>query len=118
MSDADDTSQASSSNELPQLPGLALEDGQDAEQENDVDQAAEQGEEEGQGSVVGEEPEAADPIQQLQREALALADITAERAFAIDEETLGMTRLGEYVISILMESFVAKIYSDSDEWFR
>mmetsp|Transcript_19952 Transcript_19952/g.33385 ORF Transcript_19952/g.33385 Transcript_19952/m.33385 type:complete len:236 (+) Transcript_19952:459-1166(+) len=57
------------------------------------------------------------PIQKLQKQALELSGLSAKRAFAIDDGNLG-EKFGEYVLSLLMESFCTKIYGDKEEWFR
>ena len=57
------------------------------------------------------------PIQLLQQKALELSGLTYNPAFAIDESDIG-EKLGEFYITLLVEKFYGKVYSDKDEWFR
>lgn len=58
-------------------------------------------------------------IQNLQLEALELSGLTYERAFAVDDnETNIKAEFGELTVTKLIEFFYAKVYADSDDWFR
>eukprot|EP01036_Dinobryon_divergens_P024551 gene24551-33014_t len=57
------------------------------------------------------------PIHLLQQKALELSGLTYDQAFAIDESDIG-EKLGEFYITLLVEKFYGKVYSDKDEWFR
>ena len=57
------------------------------------------------------------PIQLLQQKALELSGLTYNQAFAIDESDIG-EKLGDFYITLLVEKFYGKVYSDKDEWFR
>jgi truncated hemoglobin YjbI len=56
------------------------------------------------------------PLKLIQMKALELADLTYDRAFAIDESVI-RTKVTEYHIVVLCEKFYTKVYADPDEWF-
>lgn len=58
-----------------------------------------------------------DTITTLQENALELAGLTYDRAFAIDTINIGIDT-GEYTLTKLMEAFFELVYKDPDEWFR
>lgn len=67
-------------------------------------------------ALVDTEMKGLDPVERVTRAALRMADLTYERAFAIDNVNLG-NKLGEFTISRLMEIFFDRIYKDQTDWF-
>mmetsp|Transcript_22279 Transcript_22279/g.32005 ORF Transcript_22279/g.32005 Transcript_22279/m.32005 type:complete len:178 (+) Transcript_22279:25-558(+) len=57
------------------------------------------------------------PIKLLQAKALEIANLSYDRAFAIDESDIAI-KVGEYYITLLVEKFYRKIYDDQEDWFR
>ena len=57
------------------------------------------------------------PMEILEKEALELAGLTKERAFAIDDANLSI-KVGEFTTAKLMEIFYGKIHADTEDWFR
>ena len=57
------------------------------------------------------------PVFALENEAIELANLSRERAFAIDQVNIG-NELGEYIVTTLMEEFYKRVYADPDDWFR
>ena len=60
---------------------------------------------------------ASDSMALLKEKALEAAGLTYDEAFAIDESNIG-ERVGEYYITLIVEKFFEKVYSDENEYFR
>ncbi|RYH20898.1 hypothetical protein EON65_22125 [archaeon] len=56
-------------------------------------------------------------IPNLQKEAIALADLTYERAFAIDESNIAQS-VEDYAFTSLIDKFYKKVYADDDAELR
>lgn len=57
------------------------------------------------------------PLQSLETEALYLSGLTRERAFAIDELSIG-PNLADFAFTRLVDALFVRIENDKDEEFR
>lgn len=58
-----------------------------------------------------------DPMRSLREQAEGLSGISYARATVIDDHNLA-DKIGDYVMTLLVEAFYKRVKNDPDEWFR